>query len=74
MEGDKVMCQFVLFPEMVPWLDAYVLELTTFPNSKYADQVDSTVNAIAWTTEESGRPRVFFDLDVPVGVGGRKSR
>jgi predicted phage terminase large subunit-like protein len=33
-----------------PWLDAYILELTTFPNAPHDDQVDSTVHALAWDT------------------------
>ena len=32
------------------WLDAYILELTTFPNAPHDDQVDSTVHALAWDT------------------------
>jgi predicted phage terminase large subunit-like protein len=65
-EGDKVMRLraqtakieggFVLLPEGQPWLDAYILELTTFPNSKHDDQVDSTVNALAWSTQQANMP------------------
>jgi len=53
MEGDKIMRLnsqtakieggFVHFPEKAHWLDTYIKELTSFPNSKYDDQVDSTV-------------------------------
>jgi hypothetical protein len=63
MDGDKIMRLhsqtakiqggFALFPEHAHWLDAYLLELTTFPNSKYDDQVDSTVNALAWYTGQA---------------------
>lgn len=66
IEGDKIMRLrsqtakieggFVLFPEKAPWLDAYLLELTTFPNAKNDDQVDSTVYALAWTTQEANKP------------------
>jgi predicted phage terminase large subunit-like protein len=52
----KIEGGFALFPEKAPWLDAYLLELTTFPNSKYDDQVDSTVHALAWLTEEATKP------------------
>src|SRR5262249_4456386 len=62
-DGDKVMRLraqtakieggFVLFPTEAPWLEIYLLELTTFPNSKNDDQVDSTVNALAWSTQEA---------------------
>jgi predicted phage terminase large subunit-like protein len=60
MDGDKVMRLrgqtakieggFVLFPKQAHWLETYLLELLTFPNSKYDDQVDSTVFALAWST------------------------
>ena len=36
----------VLLPRSAPWLDTYVHELTTFPGSKYDDQVDSTTQAL----------------------------
>jgi len=36
----------VLLPRSAPWLEAYVRELTTFPGSKYNDQVDSTTQAL----------------------------
>ena len=58
MEGDKVMRLraqtaaieggFVLFPKAPPWLQRYIEELISFPNSKNDDQVDSTVFALAW--------------------------
>lgn len=38
----------VLLPKDAHWLADYVHELTTFPGSKYADQVDSTTQALAW--------------------------
>jgi predicted phage terminase large subunit-like protein len=66
LDGDKIMRLrsqtakieggFVLFPKDERWLDAYLLELTTFPNSKNDDQVDSTVNALAWMTEQATKP------------------
>src|SRR5271166_250405 len=52
----KIEGQFALFPEKAPWLDAYLLELTAFPNAKHDDQVDSTVNALAWSTQEANKP------------------
>jgi predicted phage terminase large subunit-like protein len=62
-DGDKVMRLraqtakieggFVVFPIAAPWLDVYLLELTTFPNCKNDDQVDSTVNALAWSTQDA---------------------
>jgi predicted phage terminase large subunit-like protein len=61
LDGDKVMRLraqtakiangFVLFPKEASWLDNYLRELLSFPNSKNDDQVDSTVFALAWVTE-----------------------
>jgi predicted phage terminase large subunit-like protein len=60
IDGDKVMRLhaqtakieggFVLFPKQAHWLEVYLRELISFPNSKYDDQVDSTVFALAWIT------------------------
>jgi predicted phage terminase large subunit-like protein len=65
LDGDKVLRLrsqtakieggFVLFPKEAPWLNDYLLELTTCPNSRFDDQVDSTVYALAWMTENSTR-------------------
>jgi predicted phage terminase large subunit-like protein len=54
----KIESGFAQFPEKAPWLDAYLLELTSFPNSKNDDQVDSTVHALAWLTEEANTPGI----------------
>jgi predicted phage terminase large subunit-like protein len=58
-EGDKVMRLhaqtaaiengFVFVPNDAHWLADYLHELTTFPNGKYDDQVDSTSQALAWS-------------------------
>lgn len=66
VDGDKIMrlraqtakisSGLVLFPRKAPWLDAYLLELTTFPNSKNDDRVDSTVHALAWLDEQYNIP------------------
>src|SRR5262249_38119697 len=63
IDGDKVMRLraqtakiangFVLFPKEAHWLNTYLAELISFPNSKYDDQVDSTVYALAWSTTRS---------------------
>jgi predicted phage terminase large subunit-like protein len=60
LEGDKIVSLyaqsakidggFVLFPKEAPWLAEYLKELLGFPNSKYDDDVDSTVFALAWST------------------------
>lgn len=39
---------FVLLPEKAPRLEEYILELTTFPQSRHDDQVDSTSQALEW--------------------------
>lgn len=39
---------FVFLPREAHWLAEYLFELTTFPNSKYKDQADSTSQALGW--------------------------
>ena len=39
---------FVHLPEAALWLAPYVAELTTFPNGKHDDQVDSTAQMLDW--------------------------
>jgi predicted phage terminase large subunit-like protein len=66
LDGDKIMRLraqtakieggFVLFPKEAHWLNTYLLELITFPNSKNDDQVDSTVFALAWSTSNPQWP------------------
>ena len=61
LEGSKIMRLngqtpmieggFVLFPKRADWLDTYLSELLSFPSSSYNDQVDSTVYALAWLSE-----------------------
>jgi predicted phage terminase large subunit-like protein len=68
-EGDKVMRMhaqtaqieggFVLLPKQAPWLSAYIAELTSFPKSKYDDQVDSTSQALRWFQEEGNEPGIL---------------
>ena len=36
----------VVLPRSAPWLEEYRRELTTFPGTKYDDQIDSTMQAI----------------------------
>ena len=72
LHGDKVMRLraqtakieggFVLFPKKAHWLDTYLRELISFPNSKYDDQVDSTVFALAWST--LNRPYLWTDQSI----------
>ena len=46
---------FVHLPDAGPWLAAYLHEITTFPNGRHDDQVDSTAQMLDW----------FKDGDVP---------
>jgi predicted phage terminase large subunit-like protein len=38
----------VLLPSNATWLNEYIRELTSFPGSKYDDQVDSTTQALQY--------------------------
>lgn len=51
----------VHLPKEAPWLDDYLRELTSFPNSKHDDQVDSTTQAIQWFSTPSPM-QGWFDL------------
>ena len=44
---DRFSGGFVHLPRDAHWLDEYVRELTAFPATRYSDQVDSTVHALA---------------------------
>jgi predicted phage terminase large subunit-like protein len=81
IDGDKVMRLraqtakieggFVLFPKEAHWLDSYLLELVTFPNSKNDDQVDSTVFALAWSTLHAAVPGIIqFYKNEAARIGG----
>lgn len=39
---------FVFLPNEAHWLDAYLHELTTFPNGRFDDQADSTSQFLGW--------------------------
>ena len=47
---------FVHVPREAHWLDAYILELTTFPKGKHDDQVDSTAQALEWFKKGTFEP------------------
>jgi predicted phage terminase large subunit-like protein len=44
----------VWLPQSAPWLADYIRELTTFPGTKYDDQVDSTTQALDYMSHNSG--------------------
>ena len=52
----------VFVPEAAPWLADYVTEITSFPGSKYDDQVDSTTQALAYL-------RSSADLEIWIRLG-----
>jgi predicted phage terminase large subunit-like protein len=45
---------FVHLPDNAPWLAPYLHELTTFPNGRHDDQVDSTAQMLDWFKRGSG--------------------
>ena len=45
---------FVHLPKAAPWLAAYLHEMTTFPNGRHDDQVDSTAQMLDWLKRGSG--------------------
>jgi len=45
---------FVHLPDAAPWLAPYLHELTTFPNGRHDDQVDSTAQILDWFKRGSG--------------------
>lgn len=49
----KIEGGFVHLPKEADWLQAYITELTAFPNWEHDDQVDSTGNALEWFATHS---------------------
>jgi predicted phage terminase large subunit-like protein len=45
---------FVHVPKAAPWLASYLHEMTTFPNGRHDDQVDSTAQMLDWFKRGSG--------------------
>ncbi|HEX4159985.1 MAG TPA: phage terminase large subunit [Rhizomicrobium sp.] len=52
---------FVHLPKEAPWLDDYLRELTSFPNARHDDQVDSTTQAIAWAAQPVCQLQAIMD-------------
>jgi predicted phage terminase large subunit-like protein len=44
-----------------PWLTDYIAELTGFPNTKYDDQVDSTIQFLDYISLPGAMPMVITD-------------
>jgi hypothetical protein len=51
---------FVHLPEQAPWLAQYLAELTTFPNGKHDDQVDSTAQMLDGFKGAAREPSGFY--------------
>ena len=49
---------FVHLPEQAAWLADYLHELTSFPQGKHDDQVDSTSQALDWFKQRCLRPAI----------------
>jgi predicted phage terminase large subunit-like protein len=73
---------FVHLPDAAPWLAGYLHELTTFPNGRHDDQVDSTAQMLEWFKRGNGPSSNagIFELyrmraEAPRGQqGGREQR
>jgi predicted phage terminase large subunit-like protein len=50
---------FVHLPTEAHWLDDYLHELTTYPYSRYDDQVDSTSQALSWMKQKTPEPGII---------------
>jgi predicted phage terminase large subunit-like protein len=51
---------FVYLPQQAHWLGEYLLEITTFPKSRYKDQVDSTSQALDWIKQATSSVHTSF--------------
>ena len=45
---------FVHLPKAAPWLAQYLHEMTTFPNGRHDDQVNSTAQMLDWFKRGAG--------------------
>jgi hypothetical protein len=55
--------KLALLPETADWLAGYIHELTTFPSSKYDDQVDSTAQALHWYRNKPPVPGIILHYE-----------
>ena len=55
----------VLLPRQAIWLTDYINELTTFPGTKYDDQVDSTTQALDYL-------RTYNSLEIWARLGATR--
>lgn len=79
LDGDKVMrlhgqTAKIEGGSVLPWLDTYLHELVSFPNSTNDDQVDSTVFALAWHTSHVTEPALLqFMKTEAAKIAGNKA-
>ena len=74
--GDKVMRLYaqtgyfangrVFLPKSAPWLADYVRELTSFPNSRFDDQVDSTSQFFEWYCSDASTWQPQYSIVLPM--------
>lgn len=50
----------LMLPEIAPWLADFESELLAFPNGKFDDQVDSTMQFLQWAAEQAARPKLII--------------
>ncbi|MFN3890736.1 MAG: phage terminase large subunit [Beijerinckiaceae bacterium] len=63
----------VVLPESAPWTEAYIQELTSFPNGRFDDQVDSTTQALNWADEKFRVPVLNLDPNIDFNIGRKES-
>jgi len=56
-----------LLPRKASWLDAYIEELTSFPDSDFSDQVDSTSQVLAWDTSNTSFNNTMRTIELLYG-------
>jgi len=54
LQTPKIAAGLFLLPNQASWLDDLLVELSTFPGSRYTDQVDSISQALAYEIPASG--------------------
>jgi predicted phage terminase large subunit-like protein len=61
---------FVHLPDTAPWLAQYLHELTTFPNGRHDDQVDSTAQMLDWFKRGGSPNSGIFEYYRRLAEGG----
>ena len=61
-------------PQQASWLKDYIAELITFPRGQYADQVDSTTQALEWIKNTPPEPAIFPIMRRAAGKAGHQGQ